>query len=212
MTGWRKLGPMASLCLFLAIVGLSACDSTAVPIQTGVPVSGGGISTLPMSAAVPMPVAGISPVSRSFPVPTAQGSILDSEESAFLGLINIYRAKNGAPALKLSLALTYSSKWMSNDMATKNYFSHTDSLGRDPFTRMTQLGYNYNTDEGENIAAGNATATDTFSQWEASPEHNANMLDVNYLVIGIGRAYSASSTYGWYWTTDFGGYVDQLAE
>jgi hypothetical protein len=27
-------------------------------------------------------------------------------------------------------------------------------------------------------------------------------------VIGIARAYSASATYGWYWTTDFGGYVD----
>src|SRR5262249_51471186 len=28
-------------------------------------------------------------------------------------------------------------------------------------------------------------------------------------VIGISRAYNSSSTYKWYWTTDFGGFVDQ---
>ena len=28
-------------------------------------------------------------------------------------------------------------------------------------------------------------------------------------MLGIGRVYNASSTYRWYWTTDFGGYVDQ---
>lgn len=34
------------------------------------------------------------------------------------------------------------------------------------------------------------------------------MLNTSYVVIGIGRAYNASSTYGWYWTTDFGGFLD----
>ena len=32
------------------------------------------------------------------------------------------------------------------------------------------------------------------------------MLGANYTAIGIGRAYTAGSPYGWYWTTDFGGY------
>jgi uncharacterized protein YkwD len=133
---------------------------------------------------------------------------LDSEELNFLNLINAYRVENGAPALQVSEALTNASQWMSQDMATNNFLDHTDSLGRDPFTRMTAFGYTYSTDEGENIAAGYETAADTFAQWQASAEHNANMLDASYLVIGIGRAYDASSTYGWYWTTDFGGYID----
>ncbi|MDQ1359024.1 MAG: hypothetical protein QOG44_3397, partial [Acidimicrobiaceae bacterium] len=30
-----------------------------------------------------------------------------------------------------------------------------------------------------------------------------------YKVIGISRSYSAKATYGWYWTTDFGGFADQ---
>jgi len=134
---------------------------------------------------------------------------LDSEEQAFLTLINQYRAQNGLGLLQVSAALTNASKWMSNDMATKNYFSHIDSLGHDPYQRMVAFMYNYNTWAGENIAAGYADAANTFNQWKNSPDHNANMLNPNYKVIGIGRAYNANSTYQWYWTTDFGVVVDQ---
>ncbi len=89
-------------------------------------------------------------------------------------------------------------------MANNNYFSHTDSLGRDPFTRMAFFGYDTSGYSGENIAAGYATASDTFTQWKNSAAHNANMLDPNYFSLGVGRASNPNSTYGWYWTTDFG--------
>src|SRR3954451_17719422 len=77
---------------------------------------------------------------------------LDSEEQAFLTLINNYRAQNGLAALSLSTNLDRSSTWLAIDMAQKNYFSHTDSLGRDPSTRAQQCGYP--SGAGENIAAG----------------------------------------------------------
>jgi uncharacterized protein YkwD len=70
---------------------------------------------------------------------------LDAEEQAFLRLINEHRAQNGLRPLQASVTVTDAAKWMSGDMATKNYFSHTDSLGRDPFVRMAAFGYNYNT-------------------------------------------------------------------
>jgi uncharacterized protein YkwD len=127
----------------------------------------------------------------------------DAECQAFVVLLNNLRAQNGLAALTDSPILDESSQWMSTDMANNNYFDHTDSLGRDPFTRMTAFGYDSN-DEGENIAAGNSDAEDTYTQWVNSPPHLANMLDSDYTQIGCGRAYSASSTYGWYWTTDFG--------
>jgi uncharacterized protein YkwD len=127
----------------------------------------------------------------------------DAECAAFVVLLNNLRAQNGLAALADSSILDESSQWMSTDMATNNYFDHTDSLGRDPFTRMT--AFDYNSDfEGENIAAGNSDAEDTYTQWVNSPPHLANMLDADYTQIGCGRAYNASSTYGWYWTTDFG--------
>jgi len=103
-------------------------------------------------------------------------------------------------------------------MAAKNYFSHTDSLGRQPSTRFAAFGYTY-LPSGENIAAGYADAQNTFNLWQTACDpdssgnctyaHRTNMLYAGYKVIGIARAYNANSTYRWYWVTDFGGVVDQ---
>src|SRR5258708_37347882 len=125
----------------------------------------------------------------------AQTPTLDSEEQMMLKLINDYRAQNGLNSLSASLALTRAADWMSADMAAKNYFSHTDSAGRDPFVRMTAFGYNYGGYRGENIAAGYDDAARTFNLWRNSPGHNAAMLNANFNVIGISRAYGALSIY-----------------
>jgi uncharacterized protein YkwD len=135
--------------------------------------------------------------------------VLDPEEKAFCTQINQYRAQNGRAPLRVSVSLTKAAKWLSSDMGAKNYFSHTDSLGRAFNTRLGAFGYTFNTYMGENIAAGYASAASTFAQWRGSAGHNTNMLSPSYNVIGIGRAYSATSTYKWYWTTDFGGYTDR---
>lgn len=123
--------------------------------------------------------------------------------------MNKYRAQNGVAPLRLSVALARASKWMSTDLATNNLFSHTDSLGRTFGTRLGAFGYTFGTARGENIAAGNATAAGTFTQWRNSASHNAAMLNSAYTVLGIGRAYNANATYRWYWTADFGGYTDR---
>ncbi len=133
---------------------------------------------------------------------------LDSEEQTFLATINDYRAQSGLGPLSENSTLDSDARWMANDMATHNYFSHEDSLGRDPFARMDDLGYGYNTWRGENLVAGTETAAYAFKMWHESPEHNANMLGSHYTVIGIARAYSATSNFGWYWATEFGGEDD----
>jgi uncharacterized protein YkwD len=128
---------------------------------------------------------------------------LDGEEQTFLTQINNYRAQNGLGPLTLNSTLDDVARWMSNDMAAHNYFSHEDSLGRDPFQRMDGLGYN--TWRGENLLAGAQIATEAFQMWRDSPPHNENMLGSHYTVIGIARAYSASSAFGCYWATEFAG-------
>ncbi len=144
---------------------------------------------------------------------------LDNEELSFLTLINNYRAQNGAPALVVSTTLQNASQWMSNDMATNNNASHTDSLGRSVGTRLAAFGYNY-FPYGENISGGSADAQSAFTGFQnaCDPDatgactyaHRKNMLNASFLAIGIKRVYNANSTYGWYWTTDFGGVVDQV--
>ncbi len=129
---------------------------------------------------------------------------LDGEEQAFLGLINQYRAQNGLGALTVSTNLNRAATWMTRDMASNGYFSHTDSLGRAPYNRAIDCGYPQGA--GENLAAGGGWATGqaAFDAWKASPGHNSNMLGSYYRQIGISRYYLASSPYGWYWDTDFG--------
>ena len=135
---------------------------------------------------------------------------MDGEEQAFLVLINNYRAQNSLGPLKASYMLTKASAWKSKDLATNNYFAH-DDLSRTWSQRIVDCGYGFNTWLGENIAAGYTTAQQVFDGWKASPGHNANMLGTNYTTIGIGRYFVQGSTYGWYWTTDFGGFSDGWA-
>lgn len=129
----------------------------------------------------------------------------DDEELAFLTLINNYRTSNGLPTLTMSNSLYNASENHSWDMAAYNYFSHTGRDGSTPWDRIRAAGYTYNTYLGENIAAGYADAQSVFTAWRNSPGHNANMLSPNFHAIGVGRVYGSGSTYGWYWTTDFGG-------
>ena len=139
----------------------------------------------------------------------AVDATIDSEEQRFLELINGYRQDNGLGPLALSPALTQAAAWKSQHMADANYFAHDDvPIARSWDQRIRDCGYDFNTWIGENIAAGNSDAAATFEQWRNSPGHNQNMLSGNYSAIGIGRAFNAGAAYQWYWTTDFGGFVD----
>lgn len=173
---------------------------TATP--TSVPVTVTATSVSPTATATPVPptATAVLPTATATRVSTT----LDTEEASFLVLINQYRQDNGLPALSLNTNLTAASKWMSGDMVAKNYFSHVDSLGRQLDQRLDDFGYVYNTWKGENLSVGGGTATQVFEAWKNSDSHKATMLNPNYRVIGIGRAYSAGKQC-WYWTTDFGG-------
>ncbi|MFL5759609.1 MAG: CAP domain-containing protein [Thermomicrobiales bacterium] len=144
---------------------------------------------------------------------SASGYCASAEELAFLKLINDYRKSKGIGALALSQTLSAASEHHSSSMATYNYFDHfLVPEGISWSTNMANYGYNFSTWKGENIAGGNSSAAATFDQWKNSPGHNANMLNANYTAIGIGLVYGAKSTYGYYWTTDFGGYKDGTAQ
>jgi uncharacterized protein YkwD len=133
--------------------------------------------------------------------------VIDPQEQQFHDLLNGYRTQNGLVPVLFDYDIQEAAEWMSNDMGVNNYFSHTDLQGRTPWDRMCYFGYCYNTYKGENIAAGYSNATAVFNAWKASSGHNANMLGVNFRVHGIGYVFVQGSTYGHYWTDDFGGYI-----
>ena len=140
-----------------------------------------------------------------------------------MNILNNYRTTNGKVPLLVDPDIQEAAEWMSEDMGVNEYFSHCDAYGnggqvspcpspcaapacRNPWTRMCDFGYCYNTYKGENIAAGYTTAQSVFNGWQSSPGHNSNMLGTNFRVMGIARVYVGGSPYGYYWTNDFGGY------
>lgn len=142
----------------------------------------------------------------------AHAATLDSFESDLVSQVNAFRAGRGLPTLAVSDTLTASAKWMSTDMATKNYFAHTSLDGRSPTQRMADAGYPaYQTWTGEDLAAGYTSAREVLNGWIASPAHYAVLVNANYRAIGVGRAYGSGSAYGWYWAANFGGIVDHGA-
>jgi uncharacterized protein YkwD len=128
----------------------------------------------------------------------------DSEERAFLDLINDYRRRNGAGSLSLQDQLGAAAEHHSQDMAQKNYFSHKLSNGDSAEKNIERFGYTTWRFVGENIAAGHETAGKVMDAWKSSAEHDRNMRNKNFTEIGIGRAHDGNSKYGWYWTTTFG--------
>src|SRR5512132_1187002 len=77
-------------------------------------------------------IAAASTVIASPSSVTTATTPLSTEEQAFLTLINNYRQQNGLGTLTVDTKLQDASEWMSVDMGVNAYFSHTDSLGRDP--------------------------------------------------------------------------------
>jgi uncharacterized protein YkwD len=136
---------------------------------------------------------------------------LTPEEQALLIDINSYRAAHGFAGLQRSPALTVSALWKANDMAMRRYDAHDDGF-RTWAQRFRDCGYVLpGVTFGENLAAGYAGSEETLQQWQASPPHDANLLDPAFTAVGIKRVPALSGDpYGWYWTMDFGSRLDGI--
>jgi uncharacterized protein YkwD len=133
-------------------------------------------------------------------------------EARVLELVNQRRAAGAtcgttayaaAAPLAADARLQSAARLHSQDMAARNYFSHTSQDGRTVGQRLAAAGYTGGT-WGENIAAGQATAEAVVQGWMASAGHCANIMNPTFRLLGVGYATSATSTYRHYWTQDFG--------
>ncbi len=161
------------------------------------------------SRAVVASVLAVVGVLGSLTPQPAEGASLDSTEQDLVARINAFRTARNLPTLAVSDTLTSAAKWMSGDMGSRNYFAHVSLDGRSPTQRMADAGYPaFGTWTGEDLAAGFTTTADVLNGWINSPAHYAVLVNPQYHAIGVGRGYATTSTYGWYWTADFGGVVD----
>lgn len=152
--------------------------------------------------------------------PAAQASMVSyaPQEVELVRLINEYRVSLGLQPLMVSDRCSLAAERHSSDMGKYGFFSHTTQasdwfpVGADGGVRLARCGYGYLVAWGENIAAGQSMASTVFRDWKTSTlGHNEIMTSPVYKVVGVGMVYTPGSPYGYYWTADFGAYVDDTA-
>ena len=121
-------------------------------------------------------------------------------EEEVLSLVNQERSKIGLKPLEMDWELSRVARMKSQDMAQKNYFSHTSPTYGSPFDMMKQFGINFRT-AGENIASGQQTPKEVMESWMNSQGHRENILKPDYTHLGVG--YYRGGSYGHMWTQMF---------
>ncbi|MGC5327515.1 SafA/ExsA family spore coat assembly protein [Brevibacillus sp. SYSU BS000544] len=130
------------------------------------------------------------------PLITAVKSI----EAEVVRLVNAERQKNGLRPLVINWEVSRVARYKSADMRDKNYFSHTSPTYGSPFDMLRHFGITYRA-AGENIAAGQTTASQVMQGWMNSAGHRQNILNPTFTQIGVG--YASGGSYRYYWTQMF---------
>lgn len=117
-------------------------------------------------------------------------------------LTNSIRLRNQRTILSWSSSAALASRKHSLDMATEDYFDHTNSNRETPGDRLRSEGIFVQSSK-ENIAAGFGTAITTAHKLYNSTTQRNNMLNKKLRYLGVGYAYHPDSTYQTYFTQNF---------
>lgn len=134
----------------------------------------------------------------------------DAEQEALkerlLADVNRQRALNGARPVTLDRRLSMAAQKHSDDMARRDYFGHQSPDGRGMSDRLISAGYPWRV-AAENVSAGISSPESTVSGWMTSPQHRQNLIDDNYIQVGIGYTErppgQIKPRYSNYWTIVF---------
>jgi uncharacterized protein YkwD len=99
-------------------------------------------------------------------------------------LVNRERAGNDLPPLECDPRLSDIAQGHAEDMARRDYFSHTAPGGVGMKERLAAAGITYHL-AGENIAWGDRGAESVVRRWMGSPGHRKNILG-NFTKVGVG--------------------------
>lgn len=105
--------------------------------------------------------------------------------SSLLRGTNTERARNDRQPLEINQTLSRAAQAKAEDMARRNYWSHTTPDGEQPWVFIDEVDYEY-VKAGENLAYGFLTSDQTIKGWMNSPTHRDNMLDERFREVGFG--------------------------
>lgn len=195
---------LAAVLLVTACGGGSTTSATSTPSATPTPT--------PSPASSPSAIPTPAPTPVPAPTPTAAECPFGDYKSAVVAQINAIRSKAqvcGGVAYPAVGSLGWNSQLESaaavhsTDMAVNNFFDHPGSDGLRIGARTSAAGYSYSK-VGENIAAGQSSASQVSADWLASASHCANMMTASFVDIGVSCKTNPSATYLYYWTLVMG--------
>ncbi len=148
---------------------------------------------------------GLLSAEQAGPQPAPLPSGPTGQIATLLDWVNRTRADAGCSALTYNTTLAQVAQIHTQDMASRDFFSHTGSDGRDSAQRVRDAGYRYRM-TAENLIAGIASPEEAVAHWMASPGHRANLLNCDLRETGIGYVDDPNDklNYGVYWTQVFG--------
>jgi uncharacterized protein YkwD len=178
--------------------------SGATPPTVGVGVDSG---TTPSTGAPPpatLPALASLPSGNCAQIASAQEALDALNQARAVGRSCGATVFPAAPALVWDSQLAQAALNHSQDMATRNFFGHTNPDGETPFDRTAKAGFGRAT--GENIAAGYSTLSVVMQGWLDSPGHCANIMRQSYKQYAIACVTppSKSADFSIYWTQSFG--------
>ena len=124
------------------------------------------------------------PPSHPSPSLPAPFYVISPLEQKAVDLLNLDRANEGVPPLKINLKLSKLAGAYAHDMAVRKFFSNYNPEGQSPFDRMIASGIDF-PNAGENIALSPTVEIAEKMLFE-SPTHRENILNTHFTEVGIG--------------------------
>ncbi len=118
------------------------------------------------------------------------------EQQTMFDALNLYRVQNGLAPLQYSRVLESTIEQHCIDLFDRDYFDHVNPEGLRPSDRAMDNGFCHRF-VGENLAAGQSDVLRVMTAWEESPSHNANMLEPEYVYVGMAKYTAPSGRIFW---------------
>lgn len=128
---------------------------------------------------------------------------LSTRGEQIVSLLNITRAREKLPELRVDVRLARAAQAHAEDMAAGSFSGHRGSDGSLPADRADRVNYPW-LFIAENASAGHATAPSTFAAWMASPTNRAINLQIEAEHVGVGYAENDDTDDRAYWVVVFG--------